>query len=192
MIEYRYYQSRRRSKTGETRFVEKETGADFALTVSVDLPGVVETQRSILGQGKVVRGATTPVDRKQLERLLTVAGSESALYFLWGVWVNPYFVTAQNISCAIGNSTSEVLPEDIAALGRGLGEFLCDEFIGLWFGRLYVDERDGPAPRGTIGVLYQFLHQSSPPPNVVYFGISSSERRNVPPGMYVLDRKDIE
>jgi len=70
-VECRYYHSKRRRnhKDDRVQFVEKETGADFALVLLVFLPNLVMAQRHVLGQVKLVRGGSIGIDRAQLTTL---------------------------------------------------------------------------------------------------------------------------
>jgi len=80
IIEIRYYRSKvRRSRTSQNpQFIESETGADFALALRINLPGVLKIERSILGQAKVIGKNSGAIEQNQLEALLSVGGAESA------------------------------------------------------------------------------------------------------------------
>ena len=194
VVELRYYRSRvRRARQGSrAQFVEAETGADFAFALAIDLPGVIKAERSVLGQAKILSDAGVVIEPEQLQQLRTVAGPESATYLLWGNGAPPSVVSAENIAAAIRTTGTNRVPPTLLRAGKPLSEFFCDSFVGLWFGKDYASQRaeDHP-PKESIGVLYHFLHRGTPPPNVVYFGLSSARQVKVPPGVYVQDIIDI-
>lgn len=193
VVELRYYRSRvkRDRANGKPQFIEKETGADFALALQIDLPDLIQAERSVLGQAKILSDRVAHLNKCQLDKLLEVAGPESAAYMLWGVEYPPTVVTAENIESYIRTRPTNSLEPGILTLGRSLAEFFCDSFIGLWFGRDYNPERECEDPPSTsIGVLYHFLHRGVPPPNVVYFGIRYRRGRDAP-GFIVRDIKDV-
>lgn len=191
----RYYRSRvrRSSEREEPQFIESETGADFALTIQVNLPGVLRAERSVLGQGKILEQGTTSLDVSQLQTLLRVAGPESGAYMIWGAHTPPTVLTAEIVdACQRGNGRT-ALPSDTLLLGKPMSEFFSEEFLGLWFGKNYVPEREGDTPPpDSIGVLFHYLHRGSPPPNVVHIGISSTAASRFAPGVYIHEPVDID
>ena len=56
VVELRYYRSRvkRSKKQPDAQFIEGETGADFALVLDINFPGILQAQRSVLGQAKIL------------------------------------------------------------------------------------------------------------------------------------------
>lgn len=194
VIELRYYKSKvKRSQNSKNpQFIESETGADFALALRIDLPGILRIERSVLGQAKVLDKKSTPINEDQLETILSVGGAESATFIIWGTHTSPVVISADNIASFCQTQNTMRLNSSVLPLGKPLSEFFCDAFISLWFGKSYDPEKEGDKPpSSSIPVLYHFLHRGNPPPNVVYFGIMSGRRLNIPPGVYVHDRVDI-
>jgi hypothetical protein len=188
VVELRYYRSQvRRDRQAERpQFVEKETGADFALALRVDLPEVLQAERSVLGQGKRLSPPSADLNVGQLRDLLDAAGPESAVYLLWEIDFPPTVVSAENVSSHARTKGKDRLYPDIAEFGQSLSDFFCESFLGLWFGRDYDPVKEGVRPpANSIPILYHFLHRSVPPPNVVYLGIGSGKRMRVRPGVYV-------
>ena len=195
VVELRYYRSRaKRDKSeGDPQFVEKETGADFALTLGIDLPGVLEAERSVLGQAKIIGSPSSALDIRQLDTLLAVAGSESACYLVWRADRSPIVVTADNVAAHLRGYGKNRLHPGLFSLGQSLADFFCNAFLGLWFGKHYDAKklREKP-PSRSVPILYHFLHRSVPPPNVVYFGLSTQGKTRLPPGVYVSGVVDID
>ncbi len=194
VVELRYYRSKRYRKKSYDRpqFVEKETGADFALALRVDLPGTLQAERSVLGQAKISESPSVDFNLDQLDVLLQTGGSESAAYLIWSENFSPMVVSAENVAVHVRSQKGRRLKPNITTLGRSLSDFFCDAFIGLWFGKAYdpVREGDNP-PLNSIPILFHFLHRGAPPPNVVYFGISDADVTGVRPGVYVTEIRDI-
>jgi len=188
MVEIRYYRSvpRRSHKLGGPQLVESETGADFALTLEVQVPGEISADRSILGQAKLVDKASFPIPSYQLEMLLKVAGPESGAYLMWGPGQDPYVLTAENIRTLSRISKTNRLQPSVIPYGKPFAEFLVDMFLGLWFGKDFV-RQNVPAriPKNSPTALYVALHMGAPPPNVVHFSIGSRRRgEDRIPGIY--------
>jgi hypothetical protein len=195
VVELRYYRSRRKrdQSAKDPQFVEKETGADFALTLNIDLPGVLQAERSVLGQAKIITPPSSSLDIHQLNNLLRQAGSESACYLLWQVNRGPVVVTADNVVAHVRNENSKRLYSSLLNLGQPLADFFCNAFIGLWFGKDYEPTKYGEKPpQRSIPILYHFLHRNAPPPNVAYFGLSTHQRTQIPAGVYVNEIVDID
>jgi hypothetical protein len=193
VLELRYYRSSRRRSKGAP-FGENTTGADFALALRVDLPGVIQAERSTLGQAKVFDNGSCRVDGEQCELLRKTAGAEGAAYLMWGPDAGVDVVSANNVRSCLRTSGRGGLHQDVLALGKPFDEFVCDDLIGLWFGKDYVaaEERERP-PVTSVGVLFHFLHASAPPPNVAYFGLSSSQvQGGLAPGVYIADVVDMD
>ncbi len=195
IVELRYYRSKiRRSQQNELpQFIERETGADFALTINVNLPKLLNSQRSILGQAKIMGSNGIKLDEDQLKQLLSIAGPESAAYMIWSSEVRPFVVTGVNVDSSIrkGSAGNDTL--GLLMLGKPFTEFFCDLFLGLWFGKEYnPEEQEYSPPPNSISILYHFLHRNTPPPNVVYFGISSAKGTKYKPGFYVDNITDID
>lgn len=194
VVELRYYRSRvkRSKKQPDAQFVESETGADFALVLDVSFPGILQAQRSVLGQAKILDGSSIALDDQQLEQILRVAGPESAAYLIWGENQGPTVVSAENIAASRRTQRAGRLPNSILPFGRPLSEFFSEAFIGLWFGKDYTPEKAGEnPPKTSVAILYHFLHMGVPPPNVVSFGIMSGKLLGVRPGVYVNDVVDL-
>ena len=143
VIELRYYRSRiRKDKTsGDKQFVEKETGADFALTLGINLPGILQAERSVLGQAKVMKLPSIELDVNQMKTLLNVGGPESAAYLLWSTDHYPCVISAENVAAHIRTQGMDRLYPNLFTLGQSLQDFFCDAFIGLWFGKDYDPKR---------------------------------------------------
>ena len=188
VVEIRYYRSvpRRSRKRGGPQLVETETGADFALTLQVEVPGEIAADRSVIGQAKLVDDRSIPIPAQQLETLLEFAGSVSAVYLMWGPGRAPAVVTAENIrTLARLGGTNRLRPE-VIRYGKPFGEFLVDMFLGLWFGKDFVrKEIRKRIPQNSPTALYVMLHMGAPPPNVIHFGISSGRTRDRQPGVCV-------
>jgi hypothetical protein len=194
VIEIRYYRStpRRSRKRGGPQLVESETGADFALTLSVLVPGEVTADRSVLGQAKVVDDDSVPIPAQQLTTLLEFAGSVSGVYLLWGPGQLPSVITADNIKTLARTAGTNRLRPEILRYGKPFAEFLVDMFIGLWFGKDFVrSEIRKRIPANSPTALYVMLHMGTPPPNVIHFDISSSHSRDRAPGVYVQEPIDL-
>jgi hypothetical protein len=194
VIELRYYRSRvKRSKNkSQPQFIEKETGADFALVLDVNFPGILQAQRSVLGQAKILKSSAAIIDDYQLERILQIAGPESAAYLIWGENQSPIIISAENIASMIKTQGSRNINRSILPFGLPLSEFFLESFVGLWFGRNYNPEKENERPPETsIAILYHFLHMGVPPPNVIYLGILSGNNFNIAPGLYINDVKDL-
>lgn len=190
----RYYRSRVRRRQGmaDAQFIESETGADFALCLQVDLPGMLQTQRMVLGQAKILDRHSSALNDEQLGKLLAAGGPEAATYLVWGSDIFPTVVSAENIASFARTQRANRLTQQVVDLGKPLSEFICDAFLSLWFGREYRPEKEGESPPpNSIGVLYHFLHAGPPPPNVVFLGLTSSNRLVAPPGVYVEEMKTI-
>lgn len=194
VVELRYYKSRVRRKKGgaKSQFVEKETGADFALTLRVDLPGVLQAERSVLGQAKILGRPSVELDIEQLDLLLKVAGAESGAYLLWHTDLSPTVVTAENVTSHTRTHGKDRLYPGLCELGQSFSDFFSETFLGLWFGKDYDPVKEGEhPPASSIPILYHFLHRGLPPPNVVYFGLGSADQMQLPPGVYVTDVTDM-
>ena len=195
VVEIRYYRSRvKRTKTSERpQFIESETGADFALAIEVDLPGVIQVSRSILGQAKIIdNNESTLIDKEQLDNLIETAGPESAAYILWGSKDRPTVLSANNVSAYLTTNNSLRINSSTLSLGMKLSEFFCESFLSLWFGKDYNSEKEGEnPPKKSIPVLYHFLHRGNTPPNVIFFGISSGNKLGLSPGVYIDKQTDI-
>jgi len=188
VIEMRYYRSvpRRSSRRGGPQLVESETGADFALTLEVAVPGEIAADRSVLGQAKLVDLYSVPIPASQLEKLLGFAGPESGVYMMWGPNQQPSMVTAQNIRTLARVNGSNRLRSQVASYGKPFAEFLVDMFFGLWFGKDFVRAAiPKRIPKNSPTALFAMLHLGTPPPNVVHFGITSSKARDLPAGVHV-------
>ena len=74
-IDFFYYDLSRGGK------LEKETGADLAFIVVIDLPDFPFTVKSIILQAKKVNGASTQLDRRQYEVLVQHAGKGAYLFY---------------------------------------------------------------------------------------------------------------
>jgi len=182
VIEIRYYRSapRRSRKRGGPQLVESETGADFALTLSVT------ADRSVLGQAKVVDDESVPIPAQQLNSLLEFAGSVSGVYLLWGPGQLPSVITADNIKTLARTTGTNRLRPDVLRYGKPFAEFLVDMFMGLWFGKDFVrSEIRKRIPPNSPTALYVMLHMGTPPPNVFHFDISTSLNRDRAPGVYI-------
>jgi hypothetical protein len=168
--------------------VERETGADFALTIEVDVPNEIHADRSVLGQAKLVDGESIPIDGRQLHTLLDFGGPESATYLMWGSGHEPIVIAAENIRTLGRVRRTNRLVVDVLRYGKPFAEFLVESFIGLWFGKDF-DRRAiaqiEPIPQESPTALYMMLHGGTPPPNVLHLGISSSRSRDLRPGVYV-------
>ena len=194
VVELRYYRSRvkRSGEQPKAQFVEGETGADFALVLNVSFPNVLQAQRSILGQAKILDRASTQINSDQLKQILRVGGPESAVYLLWGGDQPPTVVSAENVDAFTRTQGRSNLNGRILPFGQPLSEFFSEAFLGLWFGKDYdpVREKENP-PATSIAVLYHFLHRMVPPPNVVYLGVMSAQQSGLRPGVYVNDIQDL-
>jgi len=194
VVELRYYRSpvRRSRSIKSPQFIESETGADFALTLQIDLPDILQAERSVLGQAKVLDSPSAQFNEDQLNKLLDVGGPESATYMLWRADYPPTIVSAENIESHIRTQGASRLGPLVFTLGKPLAEFFCDGFLGLWFGKDYDPKKEcEEPPPESIGILYHFLHRGTPPPNVVHFGLSSRRELRVRPGVYIDDIVDI-
>lgn len=195
VVELRYYRSRvKRSKEQlGVQFIEKETGADFVLIIDINFPGTFQAQRSVLGQAKILVKDNLVIDNKQLQQLLRVGGPESAAYLIWADDQLPTVITAENIAAFVRTQGANTLRRNIFAFGQPLSEFFSEAFIGLWFGKDYDAKKENENPPETsIAILYHFLHQGVPPPNVVYFGLMSSQKAGIRPGVYIRDVVDLD
>jgi len=201
-VEFRYYRSHtRRNSTDRPvqQFVEKETGADFAFTLCVDLPNVAFTQRHVLAQAKLIKSSKLRVDLEQLATLNQAARGELGLYTIWGETHPPAVITVANMKAAIrsvtgrrsftdtfeGGSELRLNWETIERFSRPLADYAVDEFLGLWHGAdFYPEEYDENPPSGSIPILYHHLHMGTPPPNTIYFGFSQVQQDGETPGFY--------
>jgi hypothetical protein len=194
VVELRYYRSRvKRSKTQTgPQFIEGETGADFALVLDVSFPDILRAQRSVMGQAKILEGPSVRLDDDQLDQIIRVAGSESAAYLIWGQNQAPIVVSAENIAALRRTQGVSRLSNSVLRFGRPLSEFFSEAFIGLWFGKDYTPEKAGEAPpKDSVAILYHFLHMGVPPPNLVYFGMTSGRLLGIRPGVYVNEVVDL-
>jgi hypothetical protein len=194
VVELRYYRSRvkRVRKQSDPQFIEGETGADFALVLDVNFPSILQAQRSVLGQAKILDRSTLALDDEQLEQILRVGGPESAAYLIWGENQSPTVLSAENVATFTRTQGASYLNSNILPFGQPLSEFFSEVFIGLWFGRDYDAKKEGEDPPETsIAILYHFLHMGVPPPNVVYFVLRVGTRLGVRPGVYVNDVIDL-
>lgn len=190
-----YYRSRiRRSRTSaDPQFIESETGADFALTLEVDLPNVLRANRSVLGQAKIIGPKPISIKKDQLRMILKVAGPESGAYLVWDEDTTPTIISAANIATHCRLHDKDLIDTSLLPVGKPLAEFLCDVFLALWFGRDYDPVLEGDkVPSGSIGVLYHFLHSAVPPPNVLYMGVASAKKHQTKPGVVVIPPKELE
>ncbi len=190
-----YYRSvsRRSSSVPGPQLVEKETGADFALTLEVDVPGSIHADRSVLGQAKLIDRNGIPISRTQLECLLTTGGPESAAYMMWGPGQEPSVITAQNVSTLGRLDCSNSLSDDVLAYGRRFDEFLLESFIGLWFGKDFDRQSvDADVPERSPTALYFMLHTGTPPPVVFHIKIGSARDFDIEPGLHVFGPIDMD
>lgn len=188
VLEIRYYRSvpRQSRKRRNPHLVESETGADFALTLQVDVPDDIFAERSVFGQAKLIDDQSIPIGAHQLNTLLSFAGPESATYLMWGPRYSPTMITAENIKTLGRIKKTNRLNEDVLRYGKPFAEFLVESFIGLWFGKDFDRVTIGkPIPKDSPTALYMTLHAGTPPPNVLHLGISSSRSRQLEPGVYV-------
>lgn len=200
VLELRHYQSvrRRNSKRKRPQLVENVTGADFALTLEVDVPGDIRADRSVLGQAKLIDDGGIPIARMQLDSILQSGGPESATYLMWGCENRPVVVSAENVRSLSRVNGTNRLDMGILRFGKPFAEFLIEAFIGLWFGRDFDRSRtDTSVPHDSPAALYAMLHIGPPPPNVIHLGIGTSQSRDLPPGVYVtetvrLDNGDLD
>src|SRR5262249_1273563 len=159
-------------------FVEKRTGADFALTLSVSLKNIAETQRHVLAQVKLIeQRGTIRLDSSQLAKLDEAAGGELGLYAVWGEGTPPSVATVANLKAVLRASggTNSVKASSLLRFSRPLSEYITDEFLGLWHGADFYSRqyKETPGPE-SIPVLFHFLHMGAPPPNTAYFGLSQA------------------
>jgi hypothetical protein len=126
IVELRYYRSRikRGRKQSNAQFIEGETGADFALVLDVNLPNVLQAQRSVLGQAKILDGSSLALDNEQLERILQVGGPESAAYLVWGKKKLPSVLSAENVAAFIRTQGGSYLSTRILPFARPIERVL--------------------------------------------------------------------
>ena len=195
VLEFRHYRSvrRRLKRRKRAQLVEDLTGADFGLTLEVNVPDEILADRSVLGQAKLVDGSAIPIDRMQLNDILRFAGPESATYLIWGGGNKPVVVSAENIRTLSRVSTTNRMHVEILRYGKPFEEFLIESFVGLWFGRDFDHKSVGvPIPDTSPTALYVMLHLGPPPPNVVHLSIGTSRSRNRTPGVYVNETIDLD
>jgi hypothetical protein len=189
-FEFRYYRSkvrRNRQKT-QPQFAENETGADFAIALRSDLYSVSLAQRHVLAQAKLIENNKIRINQEQLTRLEEHEGSENSLYMFWGESEPPVVATVANVKAMIRASENRTAFEwdQMKPFTRLLADYVVDGFLGMWHGvdfySLGIDEDE--APKGSPPVLYNLLHRSTPPPNVVYFEVGNSRAKDRPSGFY--------
>lgn len=194
-MEIRYFRSvsRRSKQRQRPQLVESETGADFALTLEVNIPHHIHTNRSVLGQAKLADPTGVPIAEKQLADLLATAGPESALYMMWGDAVEARLVTAVNVQTLARDEDTDLLSGSVLGFGRTFSEFLCELFLGLWFGKEWDRSSFGDdVPDKSPTALYAMLHGGPPPPNVIHVGIgSASSEERFPPGVHIAPLRDL-
>ena len=195
VMEIRYYRSvpRRSRRQRNPQLVESETGADFAITLQANVPNKILADRSVFGQAKIIDNSGIQISGQQLDALLSFAGQESATYMMWGHEHSPTMITAQNIKTLGRIREKNRLSVDVLRYGKPFAEFLIESLIGLWFGkdfdRALIRQK---IPKDSPPALFMALHVGAPPPNVLHLGVSSSNSRNLRPGVYISEVINME
>ncbi len=194
----RYYRSRRRRRGGLEdliQFVESETGADFALSLKIDLADIAEMNRHTLGQAKLIEADRIRIDRDQLQKIDEAAGGELGVYAIWGEGFKPAVLTISNLKAVVRASSTKTIPlESVARFTRPLEDYMVDEFLGLWHGAdFYADEiEEEQRPRTSPPTLFHLLHMGAPPPNIFHMDVTNARLtgdigfEGAPPGFYIV------
>jgi hypothetical protein len=133
------------------QFVESETGADFAVALSVSLKNIAKTQRHVLAQVKLIEQRDRiRLDRSQLAKLDEAAGGELSLYAVWGENTPPSVATVANLKAVLraNRARNSVMASSLLRFGRPLSEYIADEFLGLWHGADFYSReyKETPGP----------------------------------------------
>jgi len=166
--------------------VEAETGADFAFSLFVKLKDIAVTQRHVLAQAKLIGNARIRVNCRQMDLLQQSGGGEFGLYAVWGQDILPFVVTVANMKGVIRACGETPKASQVERFGRALGDYVVEDFLGLWHGiDFYQEEYGETPPKQSPPVLYHLLHAGAPPPNVAHFGVFHASSVGASPGFYV-------